>query len=224
MNKKRVAFDVDGVLADTVPYWLERYNAHAGTQFVLDDVKDWQFSCIPSEGKPFFWGLMDDPTFWLGIKPMPSAVEAMQVLWEQCECLIVTAAPFNMARYRAEWLKTHFPFITDKDIVFTGDIRAKKYLDVDVLIDDCPLLEGTLPKNTKWFVWDAPYNRDVKADRSVRRCKDWPEIKWLLTESCEMLGHDMEAVYRSWQGVSLKCKKCGAQDFVDLSRCKECDL
>lgn len=180
MNKKRIALDVDDILSDMVPYWLRKFNRHAGTSFTVDDVKDWYFPCIPREGREYHYGLLKKPSFWRDMQPLPGAAPALQSLSSHYEYMVVTSMPPAMVKYRVEWLERHYPFLLQENVVFVGSMKAKRFINADILIDDCPLLEEVLPNTIYWIVRDRPYNKHVKEGPTVHRCRDWHEIGRLL--------------------------------------------
>lgn len=115
MEKKRLYFDMDGVLVDFM----------SGVAKVSDDVKK------EYEGRldeiPGVFGLMD---------PMPGAIDAVHKLSEHYDVYILSTAPWNNPSAWADkvkWVTKHLDDVFHKRMVIT---HCKNLCQGDFLIDD----------------------------------------------------------------------------------------
>ncbi len=115
MNKKRLYFDMDGVLVDF----------ESGVSKVSEDIKEKYKGRI--DEIPGLFALMD---------PIPGAVEAAHLLAKQYDVYILTTSPWNnptAANDKIEWVKKHMNDIFHKRIIIT---HHKELCQGDYLIDD----------------------------------------------------------------------------------------
>ncbi|WP_309137644.1 5'-3'-deoxyribonucleotidase [Rossellomorea sp. SC111] len=114
---------------------------------------------------------IDDPTFFRDLEVMEGSQEVIKELSESYEIYITTAAMEHPTSFTAkyEWLKEHFPFLSDLQFVFCGN---KSIIHADYLIDDSPrhfkdfMGEGIL--------FSAPHNR---YELGYVRVENWNEVR-----------------------------------------------
>lgn len=172
MIKKRIAIDMDDVMAAAGKKILFTYNSIIGTDF-----RDHHF-----EGKAYYDVLKEEhyhiireeifkPGFFRNMEVMPDAVEVIQKLHDRFDIFIVSAATEfpNSLKEKIEWLEEHFPFISWKNIVLCGD---KSIISADYLIDDHEKNLKTFKGKTLMF--DAIHNQKVEG---YQRFKTWREIE-----------------------------------------------
>lgn len=172
MTKKRIAIDMDDVMAAAGKKILFTYNTINGTDF-----KDHHFT-----GKDYY-DVLDEkhyhiireeifkPGFFRNMEVIADAVEVIKKLQDKYEIFIVSAATEfpNSLKEKIEWLEEHFPFITWKNIVLCGD---KSIISADYLIDDHEKNLRTFKGKTLMF--DAIHNQKVMG---YERFKSWKEIE-----------------------------------------------
>jgi 5'-nucleotidase len=172
MTKKRIAIDMDDVMAEAGKKILATYNHFIGTDF-----KEHHF-----EGKGYYevleekhYHIIRDEIFKAGffrnMEVMADAVEVIKKLQERFEIFIVSAATEfpNSLKEKIEWLEEHFPFISWKNIVLCGD---KSIISADYLIDDHEKNLSTFKGKTLMF--NAIHNQKVEG---YERFKSWREIE-----------------------------------------------
>jgi len=150
----KILVDIDGIVADTLPYWLDRIHEEAAKWFPRDvyglrpaqvgDIDQWglencgSLKVIHKLAPQIIFGLLNKPGFMAGIPIMPGAAQTLKQLMDDShEVLLVTArhGPVNMAE-TLEWVKLHLPFINaEKQLIFC---YRKELIPADVLIDDKP--------------------------------------------------------------------------------------
>lgn len=115
MNKKRLYFDMDGVLVDF----------NSGIAELSEEIKE------------EYKGRLDEiPGIFSLMKPLPGAIEAVHLLAKHYEVYILTTSPWNnptAASDKIEWVKKYMNDIFHKRIIIT---HHKELCLGDYLIDD----------------------------------------------------------------------------------------
>ena len=115
MNKKRIYFDMDGVLVDF----------ESGLNKVDDAVKE-QYK-----------GRLDEiPGLFALMEPMAGAIEVVKLLARNYDVFILTTSPWNnptAASDKIAWVKKYMDDVFHKRVIIT---HRKDLLDGDYLIDD----------------------------------------------------------------------------------------
>ena len=115
MNKKRIYFDMDGVLVD-FQSGIDKLDEAPKEQYKgkLDEI-------------PGIFSLMD---------PIPGAAEVVRLLARNYDVFILTTSPWNnptAASDKVEWVKKYLDDVFHKRLIIT---HRKDLLDGDYLIDD----------------------------------------------------------------------------------------
>ncbi len=115
MNKKRIYFDMDGVLVD-----FESGVAK------LDEATKEQYK-----------GKLDEvPGIFSLMEPMPGAAEVVRLLARSYDVFILTTSPWNnptAASDKVQWVKKYLDDVFHKRLIIT---HRKDLLEGDYLIDD----------------------------------------------------------------------------------------
>jgi 5'(3')-deoxyribonucleotidase len=173
---KRIAIDMDDVMADTtfkiIQYINERISSdytYDGLMTANDHVKKAFYESYIANND-FLW----EPGFFEDIPVKPDAVEVIQALQEKYEVFIVSAATEfpNSMKEKLNWISKYFPFIGWQHTVFCGH---KHMILADYLIDDHE-------KNLKTFtgtplLFTAPHNLHI---HDYERVNTWLDVKTRL--------------------------------------------
>lgn len=162
---KRIAVDMDEVLADALGELIRRYNAEYSESLTVNDMWGvWMMDVIPAARQDRLMAYLQEDDFFEDLDVIPDSQRVLERLSRHFEIFIATAAmefPKSFGpKYR--WLQRHFPFISPSHYVFCGD---KSILHADYLIDDMPRHFQRFAGHGVLFT--AAHNAKVKGHRRV---------------------------------------------------------
>lgn len=174
-RRPRIALDMDGVMADTLPKFLRVYNEAFGESLTERDVEGHEVQdAVPAERAAAAHALLLAPGFFRDIPVMADCQEVVRELSQRYEVFVASAAMDVPASFddKFAWLREHFPFIPTSHLVFCGD---KSVLDVDYLIDDSPRHFAHF--QGKPVLFTAPLNA---GETRYLRVSGWRDVRRLL--------------------------------------------
>ncbi|WP_109699580.1 5' nucleotidase, NT5C type [Chitinophaga deserti] len=169
MAKKRIAIDMDGVMADLNQHYCDWYFERTGERVTKEQLKGLpETTGFPQEG--IVHHFLHTPGFFRTAPVMEGSQRVILELMENYEVFIVSAAvefPQSLVE-KIDWLKEHFPFISWKNIVFCG---LKTIVKADYMIDD-------YDKNLRYFdgermLFSAPHNSGYE---DYNRYDTWDDV------------------------------------------------
>lgn len=175
---KRIAIDMDDVLAQTTHVIIDKINKITSSSYTYEELMNGseslklEFYGHYTKHNSFLW----EPGFFEHIPVNEDAVEIVEILHKQYEIFIVSAATEfpNSLKEKLTWMEKHFPFITWRHIVFCGH---KHMIQADYLIDDH---EKNLHSFTGTpLLFTAPHNLHIN---DFKRVNNWKEIESLLLD------------------------------------------
>ncbi|WP_260703188.1 5' nucleotidase, NT5C type [Edaphobacter flagellatus] len=172
---KRIAIDMDEVMADALGEHLLRYNRDHEDQLTLADLqgkKLWEV--VSADRHETLYGYLQSEDFFENLAVMPESQRVIKRLQQNYEVFIATAAmevPASFAQ-KFRWLAKYFPTISPANIVYCGD---KSILNADFLIDDNPRQLRRF--KGEGILFTSPHNIDVKG---YRRVNDWLDVEKLF--------------------------------------------
>ena len=130
----RILLDIDGVVADLLPYWLELINRYYGERLLLDEITCWEVHKFCKNAKPEqIYSFFEEPGFFLHLDPVPGSLTAVnQLLATGHEIVFVTACNAGHSDKR-RWVQRHFPNFNLENIVFA---ERKELIKGDIFVDD----------------------------------------------------------------------------------------
>lgn len=186
ISPREIAFDIDGVVADTFRLFVKRARKEYGYRFTYEDIIEYDFLKVIDIDKrisdKLIRDLLENP-LETGIRPIPGAVEFLSRLSQRVPLLFVTARPRKEPIL--EWLCKHLPLVK-RDLIHieaTTTHQEKlpillqkriKYF-VDDYLKTCFLLEGT---PIKPIVFEQPWNRKIHPFPVV---KGWADIASMIS-------------------------------------------
>ncbi|WP_028560439.1 5' nucleotidase, NT5C type [Paenibacillus pinihumi] len=171
---KRIAIDMDEVMADTAIDHLELFNREYGEHVTLEELEGTTLAGIRPLLRNEIESYFASGQFFRGLKVIPGSQDVIRELQEHYEVFIATAAMEVPASFRAkyEWLKEHFAFIPDSHLVFCGN---KSIIHADYLLDDS-VKQLNRFKGTG-ILYSAAHN---KFETGFIRVNNWHEVRELL--------------------------------------------
>ncbi len=170
--KKRIAFDMDEVLADTLSHHLSIYNAEHSDTLTKADMQGRKiYDAVQEVRRDRVRSYPRALDFFRHIPVMPGAQDAIAELSSRYEIFVTTAAMEypNSFTAKYEWLRDHFTMIPDSHIVFCGD---KSIIAADFLVDDSPHHFSRFMG--QGVIFSAPHNL---TDTRYPRVKDWADVR-----------------------------------------------
>ena len=169
--KKRIAIDMDDVMADTHAKFVQLYLNGEAPRLTLEELQEKTFNELleEKEYKSLFKQVYE-PGFFRDIPVMEGAQDVVARLYGQYDVFVASAAMEfpNSLREKHDWLNEHFPFISWKRYIFMGD---KSVLNTEYLIDDMPYNLATF--QGEGLLFDGVHNRHETA---YRRVKSWQDV------------------------------------------------
>lgn len=169
---KRIAVDMDGVLADCFEQFVKYDHADTGVRKTREEGSGKTDEELFERARTYVY----QPGFFRDMPVIPDSQEVLYQLNEKFEVFIVSAAtefPQSLAEKQA-WLNEHFPFIQWQQIVFCG---FKTIIRADIMVDDHF-------KNLNYFkgktiLYTQPHNERAEAGKHIR-VHNWREIEQIL--------------------------------------------
>lgn len=132
-HKKRIALDMDEVIVNVIPKFLDYYERDFGTR--PEQSQWWGKKIYQLPNAAHIRGYLHDEGFFADLPVMEGSQEVVKWLTEHFDVFAVTAATEfrNSLRDKFDWLEEHFPFIGWQRLVLCGD---KSIIQADYMIDD----------------------------------------------------------------------------------------
>jgi 5'(3')-deoxyribonucleotidase len=175
---KRIAIDMDEVMADTMAHFLEKYNHNFGVGLKTEHFQGRHvFEVIAEAHKVEARDYFQQEAFFATIPVMPHSAEVVKALSERYEVFITTAAMDVPCSFtpKFDWLQRHFPFIPTSNIVFCGD---KSIIFADYLIDDN--VRHLSKFHGEGIIYTAPHNVN---ETRFRRVNSWEDVRGMFLSS-----------------------------------------
>jgi hypothetical protein len=183
-----IAFDVDGVFADTFHVFVAKARSEYGYRFEYEDITEYDFMKVldmeAEASDAIIQSLLDSP-LESGVMPISGAVEVLTKLSLFAPLQFVTARP--QKKPILDWVVRQLPQVDTSRIrlevtgVHTEKIpvlieKGCKYF-VEDRLETCPLLDenGIIP-----ILFEQPWNRKphpylvVRNWEGISRLIDWP--------------------------------------------------
>lgn len=171
--------DMDDVLENLTDAWCRILDERYETGITSADLKHWDMTdnfpgLLPTQ----IFGVLEEPSFWDTVEPLPDAVEKMErLILSGHRVYVATASTLFTIQHKIERvLFRYFTFLTWENVIIVQD---KSLLNGDVLIDDAPhnLVNGSFAK----ILFTRPHNASVDAfEAGFLRANNWKEVYDLI--------------------------------------------
>ena len=137
MSRKKIAIDMDEVLADTLGEIIDAVNERANLGISIESLNGKKLKHMMPEHEGLVTEILREPGFFRSLKVMPHAQDVVEKLNHHYDVYIATAAMDVPTSFhdKYEWLLEFFPFLNPQHFVFCG---RKNIVNADYLIDDNP--------------------------------------------------------------------------------------
>lgn len=169
MERKRIAIDMDEVMADISPKFLDLYEREMGIRLAKEEY--WGKKIYQINGGDRIREFLFEKGFFADLPVMPGSQEVVQELAQDFDLFITTAAMEfrHSLEDKYDWLLQHFPFIHWKNFVFCGD---KSIIGTEYMIDDHVFNLQTF--RGKGLLFTASHNIH---ETGFTRVNNWQEVR-----------------------------------------------
>ncbi len=177
-GRKRIAIDMDEVMADAVAEHLRRYNEQFDAGLTVADLEGrWLWDAVDPSHHGVLERFLHSDDFFRVLSVMPQAQRVVRALQDRYDVFIATAAMEVPSSFTAKylWLGEHFPFIPASNIVFCGD---KSILHADYLIDDNPRQLRRFPGQGILF-----HSHHNVRETEFPRVRGWLEVETMFLKA-----------------------------------------
>lgn len=175
----RIGVDIDGVISDSYPVWLQELNLHFGKNIgVLTDYNlHLDFEVPAQEIDGFFIGNAE--RLMMMPNPISGAKEGIETLLrEGHEVIYITARSPEDKEVTVRWFAEHR--IHHEQVLFTGfknKVDFVKQWDIEVFIEDYQVNAQLIAEcGVPVFLLNTSYNQTNQLPTGVTRCRGWDEI------------------------------------------------
>lgn len=181
---RTILVDIDGVVANLLPAWVEIYNQRYNDDLRPGDITQWNMTQFvkPECGKDIYKILFEEELYEQ-VDPIPGAREGIEQLRETGHRVVFLSSGNEVSRgAKIRWLREHgFIEPASQNPNARGVINAeeedKELIRGDLMIDD---YVGNLEQTEMpGVLFGAPYNQQ-HADR-FPRVKNWDELLQHIT-------------------------------------------
>jgi 5'-nucleotidase len=183
LSPTTVLLDMDGVLVDWDAGFRREWARFGHDPSKIDRAKSYSMEdCVAPELKNAALAVMSQPGFFRDLPPMEGAVRAVEEMIERGFSVLICTSPLpcnpTCPQDKIAWVRQHLGHIEFRQpgdatkrldpqdiIVMTRD---KTFVAGDVLIDDKPVVRGSMRPAWEHIVFGAPYNELEPEDERVR--------------------------------------------------------
>ena len=120
--EKKIAIDMDEVLADTLGEIIDAVNERANLGISIESLNGKKLKHMMPEHEGLVTEILREPGFFRRLKVMPHAQDVVEKLNHHYDVYIATAAMDVPTSFhdKYEWLLEFFPFLNPQHFVFCG--------------------------------------------------------------------------------------------------------
>lgn len=187
---KKIGVDLDDVLLAIIDGLFPWHNRLYGTNNRTDEIRPFELSsswgCTKEEAVSRILDFYQTPEH-AACLPIPGSVEAMNILSQTHELVIITSKPANLEAMTHAWVEKHFPK-TFQGIYFTSSFVTPEHqqvkkselcreLGIELFIDDSiGNIIDVASVCEHSFLFDRPWNQEqIILPSNVTRTFSWKE-------------------------------------------------
>lgn len=222
MNSKlKIGIDVDDVVNNFFPHWVEMYNKKYNTDLEYLKIDDWDLRKVFPDDEDWneFLSVLDDQEFYDTLQVDKLSQVVIKELQEAgTEIYFITGTYPNQVPKKYEWIKKHFPNISDKNILFVP-AESKINVSVNIYIEDNP---SNIDKYcVPVILLNKNYNikYDFYANTNIHRVNSWNDIRQIFVEKYDLLPEHSKAMddfEKSWGEPTINDSYKEMQDDKSL--------
>jgi 5'-nucleotidase len=139
-RRLRIKVDMDAILVDLTPYWLDCIAKDTGVVETIENITQWSLhkcgKLIPL-GAKVVYDYLQKPGFFLNAPEIPTALETVKKWQDAGHDVMIATSPSGPTsiKEKYEWLEAKAPWLKSTDIAM---INRKEELHGDLLVDDHP--------------------------------------------------------------------------------------
>jgi len=174
----KILVDMDDVLADFEGHFLATWRKLYPDKFYIP-LEERRVFFIEEEYPPELQGLtreiMDSPGFYLSLPEKKGAIDAVLEMQKKHDVLICSS-PRLQSKYcipeKYAWISEHLGKEWMKKLIITTD-KTKEL--GNILIDDKPIITGSMTPSWEHVLYDMPYNRSITGKRRIT-WQNWRDV------------------------------------------------
>lgn len=172
MARKRILIDIDSVIADLVPEWLNLYNTDYNDFVKVEQITEWDMTkFVKPECGTKIYDYLHYIHLYDRVRPIDGAISSIH--WLRQHDYDVRFVTSGVQPAKIEWLGNH-GLLINEHFLFSPDVivaHDKSIIKADIMIDDniknCENFQG------KSILFAQPWN-DVMSN--FFRASSWPDI------------------------------------------------
>ena len=183
-----IGVDLDEVLADFFPVYLDFHNRKYDTNFCKEDFVRWDFPGIFGVTKEESVKRLiefDESNCRKDILPLSGAQEMTVRLAKKHVLHIITSRPLEIAEATIQWIEKHFPKVFSKAhfcsmngglVHFRSKSSVCQLIGATMLIDDHPNNAISCSEDgIQVCLFDQPWNRHIESSSNIVRMFSWQD-------------------------------------------------
>lgn len=190
MDIKRIGIDLDEVLADFIPSYINYHNLNFGskieishfTSFDLAKVYKTSREEVEIRVRKFY-----QSEEFHNLKPVRGSISTIEKLSKKFELFIITSRPEIASKSTIKWLQKHFPkqfrkiHFAFNPYIRTSGMKDKseiaKLLNVDLFIEDNLDFATSVAKSgIRVFLFNRLWNKSQALHPNITRVSSWRDI------------------------------------------------